>query len=988
MSDTPISDTVEQLAERCVMIDHEDLQGLAQLLGLFDHLLEQQATLPPRLGILTAQARAATLRLILRETLDSVKAFEILGESIATLQRACGASEDISTGDAKRHAEALDSCGALDHSLDFGETSPVPETPSSDSTDAAELLPESSEAETTGASAPQAELLPPDPEPISESMQELVSHPVSDPVSDPQPGYAAESPIAPANPPIFEGSPTHAEELLAEVLASAQSSPCPPDTSPTPFDSDGEATYLENEGERPRFRTLCELLNALNANPSEGSESPDLAEIDDLLDQLLASAVVDNRPDLADVLSELVGRLHAQLPIEADAIVQLATWLENEERLFEGELSENESANALLGRLWGIVPIAPPAEQDLDTTDPEDQTPPALFPSEEFLIEHARSIQDFASEARDHLAAADSSLLELEGDPQQAESVDAVFRAFHTIKGIAGLVEMTPIQRLAHELENLLELSRQGDLLLVGPSIDVTFQGVDLLKSMLTAIDDSLKHCQICRAPENFYPVLRGIQAEVQQSMKGASRAGKSPLESRSAIQDDPNDDFFAPGASSSRANGSAGSAAASPASESASNSSAAAGRPNNNRRRNRTSLPQAVKVDAGRLDRLIETIGELVISVAMVQRENNGSEHSSLDRRLSQLERITRDLQEIGTSLRMVPLRSTFDNMARLARDVGRQLDKPVQLSMIGEDTELDKAVVDRIGDPLIHLIRNAVDHGIEPTPNERTQRGKPATGTVHLKAHHKGGGIYIEVGDDGRGLDRDTILKRAFELRLVDSAQNMTDREVFSLLFEPGFSTAHSVTEVSGRGVGLDVVRQSIESLRGTIDIQSTPGQGTTFIIRLPLTLAIIDGMLLRVGSERYILPTASIIRSIRPERDELTTILNRGEMLVHGEELIPLMRMGELFGIPDAETDATDAIVVIFEADAGIFGILVDELLGQQQIVIKSLGEGIHEVPGIAGGAIMPDGCVGLILDVDGLVRISQEHEGRTRNLAYQS
>jgi two-component system chemotaxis sensor kinase CheA len=311
---------------------------------------------------------------------------------------------------------------------------------------------------------------------------------------------------------------------------------------------------------------------------------------------------------------------------------------------------------------------------------------------------------------------------------------------------------------------------------------------------------------------------------------------------------------------------------------------------------------------------------------------------------------------------------------MARLVRDLGKKANKPVEFVMAGEDTELDKTVVDRIGDPLVHMIRNAVDHGLEADPEDRKRAGKPETGRVELRAYHKGGNIYIEVEDDGRGLDREAILAKARERGVVDDSDVLSDREIFNLIFEPGFSTAKKVTDVSGRGVGMDVVRRNIEALRGQVEIRSEPGKGSVFIIRLPLTLAIIDGMVIRVGLERYIIPTLSVVMSIRPDKKDLSTVLQRGEMLALQGSLIPLFRLGRLFSVDGAEQDPTKSLVIIVEDDGERTGLVTDELLGQQQIVIKTLGETMRGIPGVSGGAIMPDGQVGLILDVGGLVKLA--------------
>ena len=340
----------------------------------------------------------------------------------------------------------------------------------------------------------------------------------------------------------------------------------------------------------------------------------------------------------------------------------------------------------------------------------------------------------------------------------------------------------------------------------------------------------------------------------------------------------------------------------------------------------------------------------------------------------LDHLDKICRELQEIGMSLRMVPVRPVFQKMARLVRDLGKKQNREVDFYMSGEDTELDKNVVDKIGDPLVHMVRNSVDHGIEPDTEDRLKAGKPERGRVELRAFHKGGNICIEIEDDGRGLDRDVILKKAMERGMVREGENLADRDIFNMIFEAGFSTAKKVTDVSGRGVGMDVVRRNIEELRGTVDISSEKGKGSVFSIKLPLTLAIIEGMVIMVGTEHYIVPTLSVVRLIRPHQEDITQVFDKGEMLAFEGNHLPLFRLGKLFNVEEAKVDPEDAVVIVVEEEGRKIGLMADQLLGQQSIVIKSLGETVQGTDGVAGGAIMSDGNVALIMDVAGLVRVA--------------
>jgi len=383
--------------------------------------------------------------------------------------------------------------------------------------------------------------------------------------------------------------------------------------------------------------------------------------------------------------------------------------------------------------------------------------------------------------------------------------------------------------------------------------------------------------------------------------------------------------------------------------------------------------VDSSVRVSTSRLDRLIDMVGELVIAHSMVAQDDiviNGHNHD-LIKKISHTTKIVRELQDMSMSLRMVPLKATFSKMTRLVRDVSRKTGKQVHLITEGEETEIDRNLVDIINDPLVHMIRNAVDHGIEP-PDVRQQKGKNETGQVKLAAYHSAGNVVVEIQDDGKGLDRDVILKKAVQNEMISEGTTLSDREIFNLVFEPGFSTAAEVTDVSGRGVGMDVVRKNIESLRGQVEIHSVKGVGSTFKMGLPLTLAIIDGMVVRVGEETYVIPTVSIIKSIKPEPNDISTVYGRGEMISVQGKLVPLVRLVDLYGLGGATVDDDNMIVVIVEDEHHKIGLVIHELIGRQQVVIKTLGETMRHIPGISGSAIMPNGRVGLILDMGGLMR----------------
>ncbi|MHC4662719.1 MAG: chemotaxis protein CheA [Planctomycetota bacterium] len=614
-------------------------------------------------------------------------------------------------------------------------------------------------------------------------------------------------------------------------------------------------------------------------------------------------------------------------------------------------------------------------------------------------------IGDFISEAFEHLNEAEIQLLSLETDSDDKESLNAVFRAFHTIKGVAEFLGLREIAALAHEEESLLDRIRKGSLPLSGIAVDITFDAIDALKRLVKNVETAIAN-NIPAKKDNSLPELlsriRSISAgevpaeyeETIQDVGPGKKLGEILVETGAVSRENIDKILHEQKENTSKSRLGErlvqdGSVPAKTVAHALRGQKAALDDKNLKKKVERAGLQkfssgvlikEAVKVDADRLDRLVDTIGELVIAEAMVSQLARQAEDdpTELVRRLNQLDKITRELQEMGTSLRMVPVRSTFQKMARLVRDLARKAGKKVHFFMSGEDTELDKTVVDQIGDPLIHMVRNAVDHGLESSAEERRELGKPDGGRVDLRAFHKGGNIYIEVEDDGRGLDREAILNKARERGLIQDGHAMSDRDVFNLIFEPGFSTAKKVTAVSGRGVGMDVVRKTVEALRGQVEIYSEKGKGSAFTIRLPLTLAIIDGMIIRVSTERYIIPTLSIVRTIRPNEKDLSTVLKRGELFVEQGELIPLFRLGRLFDLENWEADPMKALIVVVEDEGRHAGLLVDELMGQQQIVIKSLGDSMRGITGISGGAVMPDGRVGLILDVGGVVRLAHSAE----------
>jgi two-component system chemotaxis sensor kinase CheA len=388
-----------------------------------------------------------------------------------------------------------------------------------------------------------------------------------------------------------------------------------------------------------------------------------------------------------------------------------------------------------------------------------------------------------------------------------------------------------------------------------------------------------------------------------------------------------------------------------------------------------------SIRVSIDKVDALINMVGELVITQSMLGQLGEDIDMSKIENLkdgLAQLERNTRELQESVMRIRMLPISFAFQRFPRMVRDLTQKLNKKVNLVLLGEQTELDKTVMEKIGDPLVHLVRNSVDHGIE-TPEERKAKGKDETGTVTLNAYHQGGNIVIEISDDGAGINKERVLAKARERGLVAADEIPSDEKIYDMIFHPGFSTAAEISDVSGRGVGMDVVKKNIRALGGNIDITSATDQGSTIRIRLPLTLAILDGQLIRVGNETFIVPLVSIIESIQVKEERVNEIAGKAELYKLRDEYIPIVRLYEAFSTKPDSRNLTDGLLVVVEGDGQRVALFVDDLLGQQQVVIKSLETNYRSVEGVSGATILGDGTVALILDVSGLIVLSKSSGG---------
>ncbi len=665
-------------------------------------------------------------------------------------------------------------------------------------------------------------------------------------------------------------------------------------------------------------------------------------------------------PNLLDDIKGRLERLEnsapdAEQPFFSNLIAGLKTYIQ---RLIAEATSDLNPFEQGINQLQQLIELPGPPPKELSAlldelngvmSAEQPSSPVALRPAPpNSTVEEERDeiIVDFILESLDNLERVEVHLIDLEESPNHIEVINLIFRIFHTIKGVSSFLKLNHIHQLAHHAENLFEKARDQEIRIDKPFIDLVLETVDGLRRLFDEIHAGPPNQTSGTADLNLEELVERIEmvAEVSEgsSTRQPPQAAEAPLQGECLTEkksinsgdklSEPINSFDHPVESSQ------------------------------------------VKVDTKKLDSLVDLTGELVITQAMLHQSlpPSARDDKVLNHRLEQLSRITSGLQTAAMSMRMIPIRVTFQKMRRIVRDLSKKTAKQVRLTMSGEETELDRNIVEQLYEPTVHMIRNAVDHGIE-LPSERTAAGKTATGEIHLEAFHQGSQFVIVIRDDGRGLDKDGIVEKAVAEGLINRENHLSDSDIFSLIFHPGLTTSRQVTEVSGRGVGMDVVKKCIDSLKGRIDISSLPGRGTTVEIRLPLTLAILEGMLVRIGSERFIIPTISIRTSFRPSKKDCTTVNGKGEMILSRGRLIPLVRLSRIFSIEDSATAPWQALVVEAQWEGHSMGLLLDELIGKEEVVIKSLGEIFQDVAGIAGGAILGDGRVGLILDMAGIWKI---------------
>lgn len=676
-------------------------------------------------------------------------------------------------------------------------------------------------------------------------------------------------------------------------------------------------------------------------------------------------------------------------------------------------------------------------------------------------IDMSQFRQVFFEESFEGLEIMETGLMALTPGERGGETINAIFRAAHSIKGGAGTFGFAEIGEFTHILETLLDETRDGRRVVTAESVDVLLEGVDVLRMMLTAAreDSPQDAAAIQTVRERLEALLNAGAPDESKAAPAKPLEQTAPAPTRFRIRFVPEPQLAATGndplrlleelaelgevavtTDTSRLPAFDGldpelsllgyeieltgvtseSAireifdwveddaeieltpieAAEPTQPAAPESDSAPAltvleppedrRSGEDRRQaeRRKVQPEAssIRVSTEKIDALINMVGELVITQSMLNEfdgEMGADEIERLRAGLAQLERNTRELQESVMRIRMLPISFAFNRFPRLVRDLSSKLGKKVELELNGEQTELDKTVMEKIGDPLVHLVRNSLDHGIE-TPVARKDKGKPETGRLELNAFHEGGNIVIEIADDGGGLDTDRIMAKARERGLVGADETLPEAAIHDLIFHAGFSTAEAISDVSGRGVGMDVVRRNIKDLGGTIQVTSARDVGSTFTIRLPLTLAILDGQLCRVGEQTLIVPLVAIVESLQVEPGQIKAVSGRAELYRLRDEYIPIVRPETVFGFRNDAARLEDGLIVIVESERRKVGLFVDDLLAQQQVVIKSLETNYRRVEGISGATILGSGRVALILDVAGLLTLSRGEVGAAESI----
>lgn len=550
----------------------------------------------------------------------------------------------------------------------------------------------------------------------------------------------------------------------------------------------------------------------------------------------------------------------------------------------------------------------------------------------------------FFEEVSEHLTGLEDGLLQLESRPEDDELIHGIFRAAHSIKGTGGALGFTEVAGFTHHVETVLDHMRQRQLTTTTERIELLLKATDALSCLIDSAKDG------SAAPDNLDELVDSLRKQIDPSAEVDQPVGchEEVVDGLIMFDDEPQAAMPIARATASSGEG---------------------------QRSKSSNNAESIRVSVAKVEELINLVGELVIANSMVQQAYASEEGDAevLQEAIAAMDLTTQQLQEQVMAVRMMPIANVFRRFPRIVRDLAGTLGKSVVLEMAGEETELDKQVIEEVSDPLTHLIRNAVDHGLE-TSAQRLAAGKPAEGRIDLRAYHEGGNVVIEIADDGAGINPQRVRQKAIERGLIAADAVLTDEESYKLIMLPGFSTAEKITDVSGRGVGMDVVKRNVEALNGSISISSTPGKGSCFRIRLPLTMAILDGLAMRLGNDVYVLPLLSVVESLRPDRKHIVNIAERGELVMVRGEALPLIYTHRLFNVAGNVTDPCDGLVVIVEHQGRKYGIVVDELIGQLQVVMKSLEANYERVDGVSGATILGDGRIAMIVDIAGLIRLA--------------
>ncbi len=620
---------------------------------------------------------------------------------------------------------------------------------------------------------------------------------------------------------------------------------------------------------------------------------------------------------------------------------------------------EQKTKEADLIETPGIKIQTDPEKRSSEKEASEEISPKKISPDDmEILI-------DFVSEALENLDTIEVNLIDLEQDPSNMDIINDIFRPFHTIKGVSGFLSLTKINKLAHATENLLDSARSGEFLINDTATDVILESVDTLKILIARVSQGTDNGFM---PPDDDVDVNGLRDKLQTLQVSLIKGEKQPLGAilvkKKMVDQDSLDQALE--IQKNQPEKKIGEILVEQKLVQSQQVESALIDQNQPKKK----VDSQVKVSTQKLDDLVDFAGELVIAQSMLKQKTIND--PSLSQNVSHLGLIVTNMQNIAMSMRMIPIKATFMKMIRLVRDLAKKSGKEINLKMVGEDTEIDRNVVDALYEPMVHMIRNSCDHGVE-SASHRLKNGKPSQGEIILRAYHRGGHIIIEIEDDGKGLDKGRIFEKAKETGLITGNEQLTDAQTYDLILEPGFSTAKEITDVSGRGVGMDVVKSGIEKFRGQLNIASEKGRGTKFTISLPLTLAIIDGMLIRVDEEKYVIPTIAIQKAFKPEKEDYFTVEGKAEMVKDRGSLIPMIRLNEIYGSSQHKKSVQEGLVVVVESKGEKRALFIDELLGKDEYVIKSLGSNLEDVDGISGGAILADGRVGLILDIHGIFSI---------------